>query len=122
MSEENKKRRWQSGSAVNGLAEAVIEGDSLEERFEFLYDNGYFKEGDLFHVYRKRLNDFHAHLCGKQSGKTHKFASWKTIAALVDVDYRSVKAFATQRTLVPHKATWKKLKPLLDLLEKKEND
>ena len=118
MSEENKKRLWQSGAAVNGLAEVVIEGGSLEERFEFLYDN---VEGDLFHVYRKRLNDFHAHLCGKQSGKTHKFASWKTIASLIDVDYRSLMAFASQRTLVPHKATWKKLKPLLDLLEKKEN-
>jgi len=103
----------------------IVEGDSLEERFEFLYDSGCVKQGDPFHVYRKRINDFHKHLCRKQPGKhlslNNKVAVWKMIAVLVKIDYRTIRDFALHGK-TPHKATWKKLKPLLDLLEEKEKE
>ena len=108
----------------NGSAQFIVKGSSLEERFEFLYKNGY--KTDLFHSHRKRINGFHTHLCKKQSSIDYKGANklavavWKMIGILVEIDYRTIRDFALHGKN-PHKATWKKLKPLLDLLEEKES-
>ena len=131
--EVKDKKSYNDKHVQNGtmeyFSEDIVEGDSLEEKFEFLYDSGCVKQGDPFHIYRKRINNFHKHLCRKQPGKhlnkyglANKVVAWKMIAVLVKIDYRTLRAFALQSNRVtPHKATWDKLKPLLELLEKKEN-
>ena len=99
--------------------------NELKQNFEELYKNGVFEEVDHFLVYRKRINDFYDHLYAKKTKKRFQdrklvLVPWKMIGVLVDMDYRSVRDFALHGKN-PHKATWKKLKPLLDLLEEKEN-
>ena len=122
MSTHLKHSQWiqqfQNGS-MEYFSEDIVKGDSFEERFEFLYDTGCLKKGDLFHVYRKRINDFHEHLCRKHLN--NEVAAWKMIAVLVKIDYRTIRDF-TLNGKNPQKTTWKKLKPLLELLEKKENE
>ena len=128
-----KKKSYNDKHVQNGtmeyFSEDIVEGDSLEEKFEFIYEGGCVKQGDPFHIYRKQINDFHMHLCkkhgkpGKHLSPHTKVAAWKMIAILVKMDYRTLRAFALQSNRVtPHKATWDKLKPLLDLLEEKENE
>ena len=99
--------------------------NELKQKFEELYKKGVFEEVDPFHVYRKRINDFYDHLYTKKpkrfQHKVYVLVPWRMIGVLVDMDYRSVRDFALHGK-TPHKATWKKLKPLLDLLEEKEND
>jgi hypothetical protein len=102
----------------NGQTRFIIKGNSLEERFKFLYDNGYFEKSDIYHAYRELLKDFHAHLCKKQTGKVNEIDVWKTIGVLISVDYRTLKDF-TLHGKNPQKTTWDKLKPLLDLLKEK---
>ena len=121
MSTHLKHSQWIQKINQNGsmeyFSEDIVKGDSFEERFEFLYDTGCLKKGDLFHVYRKRINNFHKHLCRKHLN--NEVAAWKMIATLVQVDYRTIRDFTTNGN-TPHKATWEKLKPLFELLEKKE--
>jgi len=98
--------------------------NELKQKFEALYKNGVFEEVDHFHVYRKRINDFYDHLYTKKpkrfQDKKFVLLPWKMMGVLLDMDYRSLKDFALHGKN-PHKTTWKKLKPLLDLLEEKEN-
>ena len=98
--------------------------NELKQKFEELYKNGVFEEVDHFHVYRKRINDFYDHLYTKKpkrfQHKVYALVPWKMIGVLLDVDYRTVRDFALHGKN-PNKATWKKLKPLFDLLEEKES-
>ena len=99
--------------------------NELKQKFEELYKNGVFEEVDHFHVYRKRINDFYDHLYAKKpkrfQHKVYALVPWKMIGVLLDVDYRTVRDFALHGKN-PNKTTWKKLKPLFDLLEEKESD
>jgi hypothetical protein len=95
--------------------------NELKQKFEALY-NG--EQSDPLEPHRKTLVGFYEHLM-EQTPRVRKHTKecfvWKQIGALLNIDYRVLRSFAFKGK-TPQKKTWKKLKPLLDLLEEKEND